>query len=901
LGEEPALSGRGREFDLLVAIACSDIQSLRKFMNTFSIRLSVATRWLLALAICLSALGSADASRADDPFPRTRDYDLQNVRVHLRFETDNKKVIGEVTHSISILRPNVTELKFDSVALTIESVTLDGKTAKFETTADNLIVKLPQAAHPGEHMEVSIHYWGTPTKGLYWVLPDKDYPDRPREIWSQGESEDTRYYIPIYDYPNDRTTSEMLVTVPANWLTISNGRLAGVKTEADGTKTWDWKQTEPLSTYLISVVAGELVEKKDTWRGMAVEYVVPKGQESKIDTTFERTKKMLDAFSDRLGVRYPWAKYAQTSVDEFVVGGMENTSATTLTARALVNPALAAETLQGADSLDSHELAHQWFGDLVTCRDWADIWLNEGFATYMEHYWIEAGFSKDDAEYEFWTDSNRWAAQKRLFPNPIVSYDITNPIGNSGNIYGKGGLVLRMLREKLGDDAFFHALHHYLETNRGQNVVTADLIKAIEQDTSVSVDEFFRQWVYGAGAPKFEVTQKYDDAAKQLQLEVKQTQKVENYVGLFHVPIDVEVATAAGRKTFPIDVSKADETFSFTLDGAPLMVIFDAGNKILKTLDFKRDPGALIFELKNAETVPDRAEAASALGDVGENDDIVRALGTAAANDPFWGVRNESLRSLGKIGNSAAEKEVEAALANDKPWVREVAVTQLGKFKDASLGAELAKIAGTDPAYRVRAAALQSLADSKAPNALDVLTAAVKSDSPDDILRRGALRAFGDLGDDKAAPLVLEWSADGKPLTSRAAAISSLGLLDKGNKEITKALISYAEEGHRDVRFPAVLALGRRGDPAAIPTLEELAKAGGFGGSMIQGQIQAIRAAGSGNGGPGGRPGGSSDSQPSASDSGGDTAKTLERIQKQLDEVNSRLQKIESQIGSGKK
>jgi aminopeptidase N len=482
-----------------------------------------------------------------------------------------------------------------------------------------------------------------------------------------------------------------------------------------------------------------------------------------------------------------------------------------------------------------------------------------------------------------------------------VSYDITNPIGNSGNIYGKGGLVLRMLREKLGDDAFFHALHHYLETNRGQNVVTADLIKAIEQDTSVSVDEFFRQWVYGAGAPKFEVTQKYDDAAKQLQLEVKQTQKVENYVGLFHVPIDVEVATAAGRKTFPIDVSKADETFSFTLDGAPLMVIFDAGNKILKTLDFKRDPAALIFELKNAETVPDRADAASALGDVNDNDDVVRALGAAAASDPFWGVRNESLRSLGKIGNSAAEKEVEAALANDKPWVREVAVTQLGKFKDASLGAELAKIAATDPAYRVRAAALQSLADSKAPNALDVLIAAVKSDSPDDILRRGALRAFGDLGDDKAAPLVLEWSADGKPLTSRAAAISSLGQLDKDNREITKALISYAEEGHRDVRFPAVLALGHRGDPAAIPTLDELAKAGGFGASIIQGQIQAIRAAASGNGGPGGRPGGSSDSQPSASDAGGDTAKTLERIQKQLDEVNSRLQKIESQIGSGKK
>jgi len=805
-----------------------------------------ATRWTAALALCVVILAGASALRADDPFPRTRDYDLQNVRVHLRFDVDNRKVMGEVTHTISILRPNVSELKFDSVALTIESVTLNGKAAKFETTEKQLVVKLPEASHSGEHFEVSIRYSGTPTRGLYFVLPDRDYPNQPREIWSQGESEDTRYYIPIYDYPNDRTTSEMLLTVPADWLTVSNGKLLGVKTEGDGTKTWDWKQSDTLSTYLISVVAGEFVEKKDTWREMPVNYIVPKGEEPRIDPTFDHTKKMLDAFSDRLGVRYPWAKYAQSSVDDFVVGGMENTSATTLTARALVNPALAGETLQGADSLDSHEMAHQWFGDLVTCRDWADIWLNEGFATYMEHYWTEVGYGKDDAEYEFWSDANRWAAQKRLFPNPIVNYDETNSIENGGNIYTKGGLVLRMLREKLGDDAFFHALHSYLEKNRGQNVVTADLIKAIELDTSVSVDQFFHQWVYGAGEPKFEVTQSYDDTTKQLKLEVKQTQKVEGLVGLFHVPIDIEVATAAERKTYPIDISKADETFSFAIDGAPLMVIFDTGSKILKSVEFKRGPAALIYQLKNGSTVPDRADAASALGDVKDNDEVVKALGAAATSDPFWGVRNEALRSLGNIGGGAAEKEVEAALRNDKIWVREAAVAQLGKFKDAALGERLAKIAASDPAYRVRAEALQSLADSKSPNAYDVLTAAVHSDSPDDSLRRAALRALGDLGDDKAVPVVLEWSANGKPMTSRTAAISSLGLLDKGNKEITRALISYLEEGHRDVRFPAVLALGRRGDPDAIPALEKLKTQMEMGGSgisrMIDGQIQAIRA-----------------------------------------------------------
>ena len=406
-----------------------------------------------AMALILFCAAAAFA-RDDDPYARSKDYDLQNVRTHLRFDIEQKKVMGEVTESLAILRDGTAELRFDSVGLTIESVTLNRQTAKFETRPDALVVALPQKARKGERFEVTIRYSGQPTKGLYFVLPDKNYPDQPKEIWSQGESEDTRYYIPIYDYPNDRTTAEMLLTVPADWWTVSNGKLAGIKTESDGSKTWDWKQSEPLSTYLISVVAGEFSEKKDTWRGMPLEYAVPKGQEFKIDTTFARTKEMLDAFSDALDVRYPWAKYAQTSVDDFVVGGMENTSATTLTSRGLVHPKLAGESAYASDDLNSHELAHQWFGDLVTCKDWANIWLNEGFATYFEHYWTEKHFGKDDVAYEFWTDGNRWMNQKKLFGVPIVTRSTDESLETEGNIYTKGGLVLQMLREKLGDERF---------------------------------------------------------------------------------------------------------------------------------------------------------------------------------------------------------------------------------------------------------------------------------------------------------------------------------------------------------------------------------------------------------------------------------------------------------------
>ena len=857
---------------------------------------------LLALALLLSM-----ASRADDPYARSRDYDLQNVRTHLWLSADKKEIRGEVTHSLSILRDDVSQLRFDSVDLKIEQVTVDGKPAKYVTNPNDVTVSLDHPAKRGERHEVFLRYSGAPKKGLYFIFPDKNYPQRPHEIWSQGESEDTRYYIPIYDYPNDRTTSEMILTVPASWLTISNGRLVGVKDELDGTKTWDWKQSETLSTYLISVVAGEFVEQKDQWRGMPVRYVVPRGEEYKIPSTFARTKGMLDAFSDVLDVRYPWVQYAQSSVDDFVVGGMENTSATTLTAQGLVHPKLAGEKLTGSDLLDSHELAHQWFGDLVTCKDWGNIWLNEGFATYFEHYWTEHHFGADEAEYEFWKDQGEWFSEKSLFKVPIVTHDYTDMIALEGNIYTKGGMVLRMLREKLGDDNFFRGLHHYLDVNRGHNVVTADLQKAIEQETSVNVDQFFHQWVYRGGAPEFEVGYAFDDAAHQVKLDVKQTQKVEHLVGIFDVPIDVEIVTASGRKTYPIEVNAAVQSFTLAADGPPLMLVFDKGDKILKSLAFKRTPAMLSYQLKNGETVPDRADAAVALGKLKDNRDAVAALGQAAQHDPFWGVRVEALKALGAIGTPETRKEILATLHDEAPWVRDVAVAELGKFKgEPSLESQLTQIAANDPAYRVRGAALKSLAEINSPDAFDTLSAAVKTESPDDTIRQAALHAFGSLGDDRAVPILLEWAAPGKPLDTRGPAISAVASLDKGNKEITKALISFLAEPYFDIKFSALFALGARGDKDAIGPIEALLKSGELSigaAPYIESQIALLNAP-AGDKAAGGTAKNPHEASAEASNVAGantSVVNALQKLETEMDEVNSRLSKIESELSDGAK
>jgi aminopeptidase N len=771
--------------------------------------LSVATLWM----------------KADEPYARSRDYDLQRSRIALRFDVTEKKVIGDVTHSVSILRNGTDKISFDSVGLQIQSVTLNKAKAKFDTTDTKLNVALPRAAKPGDKFEIEIKYEGKPSKGIYFILPDRDYPNRPTQIWSQGESEDTRYYLPTYDYPNDRVTTETILTVPENWLTISNGKLVNVSEAKDGQKVWTWRESQPSSTYLFTVVAGELSEVKDTWRDIPVTYYAPKDRGDRLAANYNRTPAMIDLFSKKLGVDYPWEKYSQAMVDDFVAGGMENSSATTNTSSSLRSPQLVPEYLEGEDPLISHELGHQWFGDLVTCKDWGDIWLNEGFASYMEMVWAEAHFGKDQADYERWESMRQWFANTSLFSKPIVRHDFDDSSEFDGNAYGKGSLILYMLRQKLGDDAFYTGLKHYLEVNRGKNVVTADLAKAIEEATHTNVDQFFGQWVYGAGAPQFSLGYTYDPK-NGVALSVTQTQKREGRVGLFRVPVEVEITNANGSRLYPIVVSQESETFTFPSDAAPKMVLFDKGNQILKKVVFAKEKSEWLYQLKNASEVADRADAAVALGKLKNDSDAVAALGEALQRDKHSGVRMTAANSLGELGGTSAAKQLIGALPSiSEAWVRATIVRALGKVKDdATVVAKLESLAKEDRSYRSRASALNALGQLKTPGAYDTLTAAVKSDSPDDILRNAALRSLGILGDERAASLLAEWSKPGKDLDSREQAINGLARLQKTDKEITQQIAGYLTESHFSVRMAAIFALGARGDVTAVPALEALLK-----------------------------------------------------------------------------
>jgi len=812
--------------------------------------------WLNAAALVIVVLVAGIAARADEPYARSREYDLQNARLEMRFDTASRKVMGTVTHTLAPLRSGLKQVEFDSVNLMILSVTVGGKPVQFETTGGKLKVELPAAAKAGQGISVQIRYEGQPKQGMYFILPDKNYPTRPVQIWTQGESKETRHFVPIYDYPNDLTTSETVLTVPKTWTTLSNGRLVSVKDTIDGMKTWTWRQAQPHATYLISVVAGEFDERKDAWRNIPVAYYVPKGRAERIPPTFSSTKAMLDYYSGKFGVLYPWDKYAQIAVEEHF-GGMEHTSATTLSAASLVNPKLAPEYSHPADDLVAHELAHQWFGDLVTCKDWGEMWLNEGFASYAEELWDEKLYGKEMVELDIWNRRNQWLANQRAYPLPLVNRGFKDISETFANVYGKAAIVIHMLRLELGDEDFFRGLRHFLQKHRHQNVTSADLARAIEEATGKNVDLFFDQWVYGAGAPKFEVNYSFETAAKQVKVEVKQTQKVEGKVGIFNVPVEAEVTTAEGRKSYPIRVSQASESFTFAAESKPLMVLFDKGNKVLKAIEFQKGADELIYQLKNAESVADRLDAARALGDPRHGEAGVAALGEAARSDKFRGVRSEAVRSLGKVGGPAAQKLITSALSDVEPSVRQLVVQQMGSFKEnASVVEQLEKIYSEEQTYRVRAAALGALAQQKGATTFELLNAAAATESPDDTLRAAALRGMGTLGDDRAAPILLEWSAPGKPFAVRAAAISSLGNVDKKNPSITKVMAAYLNEPYRQMQFATIQALSRRGDPEALPALEAWiqrtqADQGGFLGSSVvsfaQSQVLRLKQAATAN------------------------------------------------------
>jgi aminopeptidase N len=551
--------------------------------------------------------------------PRT--FDVLHYTIATRFNVPGKTVIGDEKVSLKPLASNFKSFELDAASMKIEAVTLadSGQALEWKQPPDKLAITLDRAYEPSETIVVRIRYRATPQRGLYFIPENRGSSSaltKPAQIWTQGEPEENHHWFPCYDFPDDKATSEQYITTGANEIAISNGTLLETTTNADGTRTFHWRMEQPHASYLTSLIVGNYAKLDDAYKNIPLEYYTYHGTEETARRAFTKTPEMMRVFSQRLDYDYPYNRYAQTIVSSFIFGGMENITATTHADSEILS-GNTKEAQLATENLISHELAHSWFGNLVTCKDWSELWLNEGFATFME-----AVFREHEAGREAYLDEMR-SNQSLYFLEDLLKYRrpvVYERYGSAidifdATVYKKGALVLHMLRETVGDEMFWKALHRYLEEYKYQPVGTADLRRIFEETTGQRLEWFFDQWVYKAGFPELRVRSFYQQPTNKLTLEVTQTQSADAMTPLvFRLPaVEIELTTATGARTERIEITQRSQRFSFKLDGKPMMIRFDKGERILKKIDFPQPAAMLKYQLTHSSDAHGRTEAVEAL------------------------------------------------------------------------------------------------------------------------------------------------------------------------------------------------------------------------------------------------------------------------------------------------
>ncbi len=752
-----------------------------------------------------------------------REFHMVNLALNLHFNIKKKEVIGEATEKIVPLRVNYNTVHLNAVDMKIGKVTLGNKTLKYDYDGKILTIKLDKDYGLNDTLTYSISYTTVPIKGIFFILPDKGYPDRTPEIWSQSESEDARYWYPCHDYPDDFSTSSLTATVPKDWTVVSNGLLKKVDTnKSDHTKTFYWVENKPHVVYLNSIVAGKYKILKAKWDDVPIYYYVEPKYVKDAKENFSHTPDILKYFSEVTGHHYEWGKLSLASVTDFTAGGMENVSAITLTDNTFHDKNADPEV--STTDLVSHETAHQWFGDLLTCRSWSQAWLNEGFATYFEALYGRHAFGNDHFIYEMLKDQKQVIAADNRDRQSTIYRRYNSPEDVfSTYIYPRGADILNMLRGVLGEQLFFKTIRHYVHEFQFQCVTTHDLDDAVRQATGENLKWFFKEWLHKAGHPKFDVKYTYDNSNHELMMTVNQTQKVDSLTPVFKMPVEIYIVTPTEKITKTIWVDSLQNSYTFNVPDKPLMVNFDKDDFILKELNFPKTVNELTYQLQNDPNVAGKIWAVDQL-EKDKGDDVVNALVKALKNDPFWGVRAECATALAKFKNDNSESALIAALNDKDPRVQVNAINSLAKYKNNKVANFIKEKFDHAKNYFVRAAAVTTYSSVDSAKALPLVEKALKLDSYRQVIRNAALNALADLDSVKGYDDAVTFSAYGQPQSLRISSIVFLIRHDVKKEETIKLLSKYTKDPYWIAKVIAVEGLGRVGDKSVIPLLKQVEK-----------------------------------------------------------------------------
>ena len=771
---------------------------------------------------------------------RQRAYDLQHQDTRVRFDWARRAVIGTTTIRIAALDSGLSTLVLDAVEMTIGGVrTSTGTALDHGYDGRTLRIALTPRIAAGARATVVVDYETIrPKKGVYFV-------DRRHTVWTQGETEDTRYWVPTYDFPNDKTTWEFRITTDRNERALSNGRLVASRPVAGGTE-WHWSQMKPASTYLMSVVTGDYVVLQDVWREIPIGYWTYPDSVEAAWRGFAKTPRMVDLISERSGVNYPWAKYDQAVAPDYIFGGMENVTATTQADDRILHPAWA-EPQANAEALVVHALAHQWYGNYLTARNWSHIWLNEGFATFFEALWAEETQGADAGALARLAAETETIAADRAARRPLV-YDrwVTDPLELffSGHIHPKGAAVLQMLRHQMGDSLFWLGMQTYTRSHALGSVVTDDFQRDMERVSGRDLSRFFAQWVYGAGVPAFRVSYDYDTAAGSLSITARQVQPRDSLTGFFEADVRIDVSTGAGAVRAMLPVRGETSTMTVALPSAPRAIRWDKGGRLLDVVDFPRPTVMLAHQLAHDDDVLGRIEAADLLARA--NDAMaMAALAKAIASDASWAVRAHAAGAIAAAAvDAAAIEPLLAAMRDRDSRVRHVGAMQVGETmdrlrrrqphlnpagpiqtvseadRDAVLD-QLRELAAKDSSRHVRGAALIALATVSPDDALRLMDLVLSRDSWLDTERSAAVTALGRINTTASWRRTVTFLGTGTSRETRLAAINSL-LARAGGREgdLVDDLVPLLNTDDLFIRSAAASALGRLGQSSAIAALE---------------------------------------------------------------------------------
>lgn len=706
---------------------------------------------------------------------RTKKNDLIHTKLEIKPNWTKQTLLGTATLTFKPHFYTQNLLELDAKGFDIQEVTMQSKPLKYEY--DKLILKIDLGKYytKNDTLTVQIKYVAKPNdlplggsqaitadKGLYFINPLGEETDKPRQIWTQGETEANSCWFPTIDSPNQKMTQEIFLTIDntPSFVTLSNGKLISSKQNTDGTRTDYWKQDKPASPYLSMIAVGEFKKVIDpNFKDFEVSYYVEPKFEKYALNIFGRTPEMIRYFEKILGVKFQWDKYAQIAVREYVSGAMENTTAT------VHGDFIQKDNHQLIDDNDdgviAHELFHHWFGDLVTCESWSNLPLNESFADYAEYLWMTQKYGKEEGDLVAYNALNQYFTEAQEKQEPLIRYRYLDKEDMfDSHSYAKGGRVIQMLRSQVGDEAFFESLKQYLTKNAFKNTEIDDLRMAFERVTGEDLHWFFDQWFMKSGNPVLQVSHEFVDG--KIKLNIKQIQDT-TYSPIYRLPLKVAIVADNQKVTNEILLDKAEQTFEFSAKSAPKMVLLDPENILVGKIEHQKSKEELIEQFYHADHIATKLNVLEKLTFIPEDDTTfynppadkaIRKLLIDATKDKFWRIRQFAVQKFFDYdGDDFLEVEhaLQYCIQNDeRSYVRADAILAVKGFQN-SQNDKLFRQALNDSSYTVQAAAIEAILAGRPPDAVELALKFDNSTNPN------IFAAVANYFAEEASPQRYEW------------------------------------------------------------------------------------------------------------------------------------------------